>query len=50
MSILHLFSVVLLFVAFLPQKYEGCKNCYTTKEVSLKYAAIPTNGLSTVDS
>jgi len=42
--------MVLLFVAFLPQKYEGCKNCYTTKEVSLNYAAIPTNGLSTVDS
>ncbi|KAG2661341.1 hypothetical protein PVAP13_1KG499905 [Panicum virgatum] len=34
MSRLHLFSVVLLFVAFLPQKYEGCEHCYTTKEIN----------------
>ena len=50
MSRLHLFSVVLLFVAFLPQKYEGCEHCYTTKEVSLNYVVILTNGLSKVDS
>ncbi|PUZ77559.1 hypothetical protein GQ55_1G382000 [Panicum hallii var. hallii] len=40
MSRLHLVSAVLLIVAFLPQKYEGCEHCYTTKEFAA-HASVP---------